>query len=185
MLVDAKTSIWHNINANITKLWASIQIIFEQEELVQKVKATIEQTTMEVKRVLKKRNLMIQLENKCKELKLQVKRFNIKFNVLQEKGLPALRASNRKLIPLENYQDQLCNIVVDASIFAKVRGTISGKAFMEGLHHDLFIQHQIHHLFLNKPTFQTYTKLDERFQILVNFSIPCEERWDKLLELVE
>lgn len=42
------------------------------------------------------------------------------------KGLRALRASNGKFIPLENYQDKLCNIVADASNFAKVRGTISG-----------------------------------------------------------
>ena len=80
------------------------------------------------------------------------------------KGLPNLRVANGKLIPLENYQDQLCNIVADASKFAKVRRNISGKAFIEGLQHDLFIQHQIRHLFLNKPTFQTYTELDERFQ---------------------
>ena len=56
---------------------------------------------------------------------------------------------------------------------------------MEGLQYDLFIQHEIHHLFLNKPTFQTYTEVDERFRNMVNFSIPSEEKWDKLLELIE
>jgi len=33
-------------------------------------------TVMEVKRVSTKRNVMVQIENKCKELELQVKRFN-------------------------------------------------------------------------------------------------------------
>jgi len=43
MLAKAKQSIWHNINANIRELWPSFQIIFEQEELLQRVKVTVEQ----------------------------------------------------------------------------------------------------------------------------------------------
>jgi len=34
MLVEERHNIWHNINANVTKLWPSIQIIFEQKDLV-------------------------------------------------------------------------------------------------------------------------------------------------------
>lgn len=56
---------------------------------------------------------------------------------------------------------------------------------MEGQQYDLFIHNKIHHLFLRKPTFQTYTEVDERFQSMVKFSNPSEERWDKLLELVD
>lgn len=48
-------------------------------------------TSMEVKRILTKNNLMIQFENKCKYIELQVRRFNRKFTLLQEKGLPTLR----------------------------------------------------------------------------------------------
>ena len=140
---------------------------------------------MEVKRVITKKNLIIQLEDKCKELELQVKRVNGKFGLFQDKGLPSLRDCNGKLIPLENYQDQLRNIDVDTSDFTKVRGEINGEAFTEGLQYDLFIQYEIHHLFLNKPTFQTYIEVDERFQRMVNLSIPSEEWWDKLLQLIE
>ena len=39
---------------------------------------------------------MVQLENKCKELELHFKKFNKKFALLQEKGLPTLRNSNGK-----------------------------------------------------------------------------------------
>lgn len=124
-------------------MWPSIQITFEQKELVHKFETTIEiikvdlehlpkeyqkiiklliskteeledmnipdRTTMvmEVKRILTKRILMIKLENKCKYLELQVRRFNRKFTLLQEKGMPTLRNSNGNLIPLENYQEQL------------------------------------------------------------------------------
>ena len=85
-----------------------VDSLTKERETISKVKEELKElhnqyrigTVMEVKRVLTKRNLMIQLENKCKELKLQIKRFNRKFNVLQEKGLPTLRTSNGKLFPL-------------------------------------------------------------------------------------
>ena len=120
------------------------------------------ETVMEVKRVLTQKNLMVQLENKCKELELQINRFNRKFSFLQNKGLPTLRNSNGKLIPLENYHDQLCNATTNASKFVKTKGNLSGEAFLEGLQSNLNIQHEVHRLFLNNPTFQTCREVDER-----------------------
>ena len=60
---------------------------------------------MEVNRVLTKNNLVIQLERKCRKFELQVRRFNKKFTLLQEKSLPTLKNSNGKLFPLEKYQE--------------------------------------------------------------------------------
>lgn len=65
------------------------------------------QIVMDVKRVLTKKNIMVQLDNKCKELELHVRRFNKKFSLLQEKGHPIIRNSNGKLILLENYYVKL------------------------------------------------------------------------------
>jgi len=48
ILEEAKQSIWHKINDNITKLWPSFQIIFEQEGLVQRVKEVVEKTKIEI-----------------------------------------------------------------------------------------------------------------------------------------
>lgn len=47
--------------------------------------------------------------------------------------------SNGILILLENYQEQLCNIGVDASKFAKSRGAINGEDFIHGIQFDLNI----------------------------------------------
>lgn len=79
----------------------------------------------------------------------------------------------------------MCNIVVDDPKFVKAKVAISGEEFIEGLEFDLNIQHQIHHLFVNKPTFDIYTEVDERFRNMINFSIQNEERWDQLLELLD
>lgn len=81
---------------------------------------------------------MIQLENKCKDLELQVIRFNRKFTLLQEKG-------------------------ADASKFVNSKGVISGEVGIQGIKFDLNIHHEIHNHFVIKPTFDTYTALDRRF----------------------
>ena len=116
----------------MTKIWPSIEIIFEQEELVQKSKEVIEYIkeslgqklgeatvfiknlnsktkedleeyeivdrteTLEVRRVLTKRNLMLQLENKCHNLESSIKNFHKKFNVLHQKGLLGLKGLGDK-----------------------------------------------------------------------------------------
>ena len=42
-LAQAKESIWTEISKEMTEVWPSIQIIFEQEELINKCKIVIEQ----------------------------------------------------------------------------------------------------------------------------------------------
>lgn len=60
-------------------------------------------------------NLMLQLENKCQNLEIQIKKFHRKFSILQQKGLPSLRHSNGQLIPLGNYQYILHEIATEKS----------------------------------------------------------------------
>ena len=61
------------------------------------------------------------------------------------------------LVRLEEYQCRLHSIVVDKSIFSKIKGTIIGRDFIEGLSFDLLIQHGLKHLFIVKPNFHKYT----------------------------
>jgi len=101
-LAQAKEKIWIDINKSMEEIWPSIQIIFEQHELVQKAKEAIEkikeelgeipteateliiflnsknkqkleeleiedmtETILEIKKVLTKKGLMLQLEEKA------------------------------------------------------------------------------------------------------------------------
>ncbi len=45
-------------------------------------------TILEVRKVLTKRNLMLNLEDKCQNMQLAVDRLMAKFKLLKEKGLP-------------------------------------------------------------------------------------------------
>lgn len=69
-----------------------------------------------------------------------------------------------KLIPLEKYQQRFHYIEIDKAKFSKIKGTIIGKDFMEGIDYDLLIQNEIKHLFINRPTFEKYTKVDESYK---------------------
>lgn len=76
-------------------------------------------------------------------------------------------------------------ITKDNSKFAKVKGKISDKSFLEDLQDDLSIGHEIHHFFLTKPTFEKYNEVDETYRKVIKFSSPSEEEWDKFLGLIE
>lgn len=126
-----------------------------------------------------------QLETKSQTLNIAIQRFHLKFNILNQKGLPGLVFLNDKLIKLEYYCKKLYTIAVDRAKFGGIKGQIIGKAFMKALEFNLTITHEIRHLFLNKPTFERRTKVDEIFRKMVNLEIPSEERWDQLCDTIE
>jgi len=74
-----------------------------KEELEEFEIANRAETIMEVRRVLTKRNLMLQLENKCQNFESSIQKFHGKFNVLNRKGLPCLIEIGDKLIRLDDY----------------------------------------------------------------------------------
>ena len=86
---------------------------------------------MEINKVLQKRNIMIQLENKCHSLETIVQRFRTNLNLLNQRGLPRLVAINDKLINLSDYNHKLFNISQDKSKFSRVKVSIIGKSFLK------------------------------------------------------
>jgi len=55
-------------------------------------------TILEVRKVLTKRNLMLNLEDKCQTMQLVIDRFMVKFEILKENGLPNPLVINDKLM---------------------------------------------------------------------------------------
>jgi hypothetical protein len=208
-LVEAKENIWMDISKSINEIWPMVQIMFKQNELVQRSKQAIEkiraelgemptkateiikflnsktreeledlriedrmETILEVKSVLTKRGLMLQLEEKVQTMDAGVKRFFSKIEALQKKGLPGLRVLNDKLMTLPNYKWNLDTMAKDSSKFSRIQGSITGKAFLETLQPDIIIQHEIRYIFIFKPTFAKYTEMDEIYRRLLKVNIP-------------
>ena len=98
---------------------------------------------LEVKRVLTKRGLMLQLEEKVQNMDIGVQRFFSKIEALQKKGLPGLMVLNDKLMTLLDYKKNMATMAKDSSKFSGIQGSIMGKTFLETLHPDINIQREI------------------------------------------
>jgi len=59
------------------------------------------------------------------------------------------------------------------------------KYFLEALDFYLIIKHEIKHIFIKIPSFEKYNKVDETYRNLMKLSIPSEDRWDHLCELLD
>jgi hypothetical protein len=143
------------------------------------------ETILEVKRVLMKRGLMRQLEEKVQTMDAGVQIFFNKIKTLQKKGLPGMRVINDKLMTLVDYKKKLATVAKDSSKFSGIQGSITGKAFLDALQLDISIQHEIWYIFIIKPTFSKYAKMDEVYRKLLKVSVPSHLRWEELCNLIE
>jgi hypothetical protein len=146
-----------DITKSINEIWPMVQIMFEQNELVQRSKQAIEkirgelgempaeateiikflnsktreeleelkiedwtETILEVKRVLTKRGLMIQLEERVQAMDIGVQRFFGKIEALQKKGFPGLRVINDKLMTPFDYKKKLSTVAKDSWKFSRI-----------------------------------------------------------------
>jgi hypothetical protein len=126
-----------DINKSMIETWPLIQFLFEQHELVQRPRKTIDkireelgerptestkmitflnsktkeelealeiedriETILEIKKVLTKKGLMLQLEEKYQTMDVRVQIFFSKVDSLYKKGLPGLLVINDNLITL-------------------------------------------------------------------------------------
>jgi hypothetical protein len=65
------------------------------------------ETILEIRKVLSKRNLMLNLEEKCQNMQVAIDRFMAKFQILREKGLPSPLVINDKLMTQQDYDNKL------------------------------------------------------------------------------
>jgi hypothetical protein len=221
-LAKDKEIVWTDITKSINEIWPMIQIMFEQNELLQRRKQVVEkirvelgdmptqaneiirflnsktreeleelnikdrtETILEVKRVLTKRGLMLQLEEKFQVMDQGVHKFFNKINVLQKKFLPGLKVINDRLMTLPDYKKRLTEVSKDSSKFAGIQGSITGKAFIDALQLDISIQHEIKHIFIIKPTFAKYTDMDEVYRRLLKVKVPIHLIWEELCDLLD
>jgi len=97
---DQSINIWHNINANIIDLWPFIQIIFEHEKFVRRVKVGIKQTRTDMDHRLEGAHKMINILNsKTKEELEEVNIQDITEVVMEAK---IVLTKNNFMVQLEN-----------------------------------------------------------------------------------
>jgi hypothetical protein len=146
-LVEVKENVWMDITKSINEIWPIVQrskkaiekirgelgeIPAEATEIIKflnsKTKEELEEfkiedrieTILEVKRVLRKRGLIMQLEEKVQAMDIGVQRFFSKIEALQKKGLPGLRVINNKLMTLSDYKNKIAIVAKDSSKFSGI-----------------------------------------------------------------
>ena len=84
-------------------------------------------TILEVKRVLAKRNLMLNLEDKCQTMQLAIDRFMTKFELLREKGLPSPLVINDKLMTQEDYNKKIREVAREQENSSSMSGIATSR----------------------------------------------------------
>ena len=84
-----------------------------------------------------------------------------------------------------DYVKKLKEISKDTTKFVGIKGSMTGRAFLEAMDNDLYIQHEIKHIFQLMPTFMKYTETDEIYKKLIRIKIPNPQQWEKLCDYQE
>lgn len=141
-------------------------------------------TILEVKRVLNKRNLMLNLEDKYQTMQLTIDIFMVKFEILRQKGLPNSLV-NDKLMTHKDYNRKIQEVARDQVNTSSMKGIPTRKVLYQSFENLFYLQHEVKHLFVNKPTFAKYTKADEVYRKMLNIQLPDAETWEKLNNLLQ
>ena len=64
------------------------------------------------------------------------------------------------------------------------QGIPTGKVLLKSFEDLFYLQYEIKHLFVIKPTFSRYTEADENFRKLKNIQIPKNKDWQALTYLL-
>jgi len=142
-------------------------------------------TILEVNKVLTKRNLIDQLEERCETLELQVNKFANKIEALIQKGLPIIYVINDKLTTQEEYVLKMKEMARSSIKFSGIKGSMKEKAFLKTMSNDFYVQNKVKHIFTVKPTFAKYTEVDEIYRRVIKRTIPDEKRWEELIDLLD
>ena len=141
-------------------------------------------TILEIRKVTTKKNLMRQPEEKCEGMNTAITRFMVKFTSLRQKGPPDIMVINDKLMPQNDYDKKIREFAKEQVNKPTGQGIPTRKVLLKSFEELFYLQHEIKHLFVIKPTFATYTKADENFRKLKNIQIPKKEDWQSLTDLL-
>lgn len=142
-------------------------------------------TILQLKKVLTKRNIIDQLEERCEALELQVNRFTNRIEALMQKVLPSIYVINDKLITQDDYIQKMKEVTKSSIRCSEIKVSMTAKDFLEMMSNDFHVKNEVKHLFTMKPTFTKYTKVDEIYRKVTKLTVPNEKRWEELLNLLD
>lgn len=141
------------------------------------------EANIEVKKVLSKRNLMLNLEEKYHNMQVGIERFMEKFQVWRDKGLPSPMVINEKFMTQLDYVDRLKKLSKEQASTSGIKALPTRKVLYDTLEKKKFLEHKVKHLFVSKPIFSKYTEADEIYRRMLKVKLPKDERWEEMTDL--
>jgi len=127
---------------------------------------------IEIKNILSKRNLMLNLEENSHNMQVAIDRFMTKFQILRDKGHPSPMVINDKIMTQLDYSDRLRKLAKEQANSSAIKALPTGKVLYDTFENLFFIEHEVKHLFLTKPKFPKNTEADEIYRRMVNIKLP-------------
>ncbi len=127
---------------------------------------------------------MLNLEKRCQSIQAGIDSFMLKYGILREKGLPSPLVIHDKLMTQEDYIERLNKQDRIQASSSGVKALSIGKVLYDGLENLFYIEHEVKHLFTNKPNFAKYTEADEFYRKMIRMKLPDNEWWTSLTDLL-
>lgn len=86
-------------------------------------------------------------------------------------------------MPHEDYNRKIREVARDQANNSSMKGMPTGKVLYHTFENLFYLQHEVKHLFVNKPTFAKSTEADEVYKILAKIKLPDTKTWEKLNDL--
>ena len=118
-------------------------------------------------------------------MQLAIDRFMAKFQILRENGLPNPLVINDKLMTQQDYNKKIREVAKDQANTSSNKALPTGKVLDQTFENLFYLQHEVKHLFINKPTFSKYTEADETYRNILKTQLPDAETWEKLIDLLQ
>ena len=107
-----------------------------------------------------------------------------RFELLKENRLPNPLVINDKLMTQEDYNQKIREVAKEQVMVASMKSMPICKVLYQTCGNLFYHQHEVIHLFINKPNFPEYMEADEIYRKMINTQLPDEERWEKLNDLL-
>jgi len=91
---------------------------------------------------------------------------------------------NDRLIRHEDYDKKIREVEKEQANSSAMKAIPTGKVLYHIFENLFYLQHEVKYLFINKPTFAKYIKVDEIFRRMVNIKLPDAETWEKFNDLL-
>jgi len=87
-------------------------------------------------------------------------------------------------MPHEDYDRRIREVAKEQANNSSMKGMPTGKVLYKTFESLCYLQHEVKHLFINKPTFAKYIETDEVYRRMVNIKLPDARTWEELNDLL-